>query len=92
MSHDLSMSKIKPTDAKTIGEFCAIVRRRENITQEVMAEHLDVARNTVTRTEMGMIERPYNYLRFIMRYLSDKEIAHMLDLLRQIDLKYLTEK
>jgi DNA-binding XRE family transcriptional regulator len=86
------MSKTKPTEAKTLGEFCAIVRRREELTQEHIAESIGVARNTVTRTEMGMIERPYNYLRFIMRYLSDKEMAHMMDLLRQIDLKNLTEK
>ena len=82
---------INPLKAKTLGEFCSLMRQRENITQEDLAKMIGVTRNTVNRTEMGMVERPYQHLRFLKRWMNEAELVHLLDLLRLIDLKNLTE-
>lgn len=89
MTHNEGMALENPLKATTIGELCGSIRNREGITQTDMGKLIGVTRNTITRTEMGMIERPYDYLSYILKWMSDKETAHMLELLRAIDLKHL---
>jgi len=90
MSYDKAMIKFNPFDAETLGEFCRIVRERADISQRELAERNGIAFTTVGRTETGRIERPYEVLRAILGYLSQKEKDYMFDLLRAIDIEHLS--
>lgn len=81
---------MNPLEAKTLGEFLARVREREELTQEEMARRLDQHRNSIQKAESDKTDRPYEYLGYILKWLTEAEIAHMLELLRQVDIKYLT--
>jgi transcriptional regulator with XRE-family HTH domain len=89
MSQDEDMPTPEPLKAQSLGEFCAAIRQRQEITQSELAKLLGVARNTVARTELDMVERPYQHLRYLKQWMSAAEERHMLNLLRLIDIKHL---
>jgi transcriptional regulator with XRE-family HTH domain len=91
MTQAVVMPLIDPLNTLTIGEFCSSVRNREKLTQEDMGKLLGITRNSVNRAEMGMVERPYDYLAYIIKYgwITKRESNHMLNLLREIDIKHL---
>jgi transcriptional regulator with XRE-family HTH domain len=89
MTHSEIMPDHDLLKTQSIGEFCALIRDREGLTQSDLAQRIGQSRNTITRVEMGLIERPYELLSYLLKWLSDSETAHLLELLRQIDLKHL---
>ena len=89
MIQDVVMPLDNPLKAVSIAEFCASIRAREGITQSDMAMMVGINRTSVAKAETGIVERPYDYLKYILKWMNEREIAHMLELLRAIDLKHL---
>lgn len=65
--------KIKPTTPKDIIDF----RKRVEITQHDLAQHLGVSDNTISRWERGCAGcTPPAYLRFALYYLEERKLIN----------------
>jgi transcriptional regulator with XRE-family HTH domain len=74
-----------PLTATALGEFAALVRLREGLNQAKVAESVGVIRETVSRFETGEIERSYDILGHLIKWMSDEEREFMFKLLSDQD-------
>lgn len=69
----LEMSSFKtPDQADSIGEFCGLVRSREEMTVREWAEEINEHFTCVNRVENDRVVRPMKYLKKLLPYLKHK--------------------
>lgn len=89
----MTTPRIDPTKAKSIGEFCRLVRERLTLSQGDMADRLGINRSFIAQMETNRYKRPVAYLKKIKRYLiTPEEQQHMVMLLAQTLLDDLNEE
>lgn len=77
----------RPVDADTIGEFCRALRERTGKSQRTLGGEYGINYITIARAETNDITRPMEYLRALKPLMTEREIDHMFDLLRVLDIK-----
>lgn len=75
--------KPKPLLAQTIGEFCKMVRLRQEMTQDEFADYLEVSKPRVSQVENDISDIPLEYLRSIEAFLTDDEFEFVLELCKR---------
>lgn len=64
---------VTPEDAKTIAEFCRLVRESNHRTQQELADEFEIPFQNISKVERGLVEYPIAYLRRLKTYCTKKQ-------------------
>jgi len=69
-----------PLKAKSIAEFCTLIRARRNLSMRSFADEIGMGFVTVNRVENGLTDLPAKYLKALRPYMSEEEWEHAKEL------------